>query len=52
MVTENHKGKGTELNYAYLWLVLAAPAVLGEVLTWRQSAPELSDWRNHLNDMC
>lgn len=43
---------GPALNYAQLWIEHASPAVLGEVLAWRQSAPELNDWRNRLNTMC
>ena len=43
---------GPALNYANLWLEHTSPAVLGEVLAWRQSAPELSDWRNQINKMC
>jgi len=43
---------GPALNYAHLWLEHASPAVLGEVLAWRQSAPELQDWRNRLNKVC
>lgn len=43
---------GPALNHAHLWIEHSSPAVLGEVLAWRQSALELSDWRNRLNEMC
>lgn len=43
---------GPALNYANLWLEHASPAVLGEVLAWRQSEAELQDWRNRLYKMC
>ena len=43
---------GSALNYAHLWLEHTSPAVLGEVLAWRQCSPELHDWRNRLNSMC
>lgn len=43
---------GPALNHAHLWLEHASPAFLGEVLAWRQCAPELRDWRNRLNRMC
>lgn len=43
---------GPALNYAHLWIEHVSPAVLGEVLAWRQSAPELTDWRMRLNGMC
>lgn len=43
---------GSALNYAHLWLEHVSPAVLGEVLAWRQSAPELHDWRIRLNAIC
>ena len=43
---------GPALNYAHVWLEHATPAVLGEVLAWRQSSSELHDWRNRLNRMC
>lgn len=43
---------GPGLNYAHLWLEHASPGVLGQVLAWRQSAPELADWRNRLNAIC
>lgn len=40
---------GPGLNLAHLWLEHASPSVLGEVLAWRQSAPELADWRRRIN---
>jgi hypothetical protein len=43
---------GPALNHAHLWLEHASPAVLGEVLAWRQSTPALMDWRNRLNQIC
>lgn len=43
---------GPALNYAHLWLEHSSPAVLGEVLAWRQSSAELQDWRYRLNQMC
>ncbi len=43
---------GPRLNYAHLWLEHASPSVLGEVLAWRQSAPELAEWRQRLHGVC
>lgn len=43
---------GPGLNFAHLWLEHRSPAVLGEALAWRQSAPELHEWRNRLNGVC
>ena len=43
---------GSALNYAHLWLEHPSPAVLGEVLAWRQTAAQLQDWRTRLNNMC
>ena len=43
---------GAGLNHAHLWLEHASPSVLGEVLAWRQSAPELHDWRRKLDHVC
>ena len=43
---------GPALNQAHLWIEHSSPSVLGEVLAWRRSARELSDWRNRLNQVC
>lgn len=43
---------GVFLNHAHLLIEHASPAVLGEVLAWRQSAPELTDWRRRMNSIC
>jgi len=42
---------GPDLNLAHIWLEHSSAAVMGEVLAWRQSAPELRDWRHHLNSL-
>ncbi len=40
---------GIGQNFAHLWIEHTTPALMGEVLAWRQSAPELADWRRRLN---
>ena len=40
---------GPNLNLAHLWLEHTSPGVLGEVLAWRQSSPELADWRHRVS---
>ena len=42
---------GADLNLAHIWLEHASPAALGEVLAWRQSAPELKEWRTTLHNV-
>jgi hypothetical protein len=39
---------GSGLNLAHLWLEHDSPQIMGEVLAWRQSAPELAEWRQRL----
>lgn len=39
-------------NLAHIWLEHASPSVMGEVLSWRQSAPELEEWRQRFNALC
>ena len=43
---------GPDINLGHLWIETPSPARLGEVLAFRQSAPELADWRNRLNGAC
>jgi hypothetical protein len=43
---------GADLNLAHIWLEHASPGCMGEVLAWRQSAPELRGWKRRLEACC